>query len=153
MSDDDRDVRLEVRIEAAPETVFALLTDPIQMQTWLAERVEADARPGGIFRISEPTGTSIEGSYQEVVPVRKVVFSWGGVEGVNPGESTVEFLLEPDGEGTVLRLRHYRLPGPAVEPHRQGWVQSGLGKLKDAAEGRRPTRLCLSDLAERRAMR
>ena len=86
----------------------------------------------------------------EVVANCKVVFTWGGVEGLKPGETTVEFVLEPDGDGTLVRLRHYGLPGPTVESHRRGWVYSGLAKLKDAAEGRRPTRLCLSDLAEQR---
>jgi hypothetical protein len=67
---------------------------------WLAELVEADARPGGVFRIFGPVGVSIEGTYLEVVPDRKVVFTWGGVEGVKPGQSTVEFLLERDDDGT-----------------------------------------------------
>jgi uncharacterized protein YndB with AHSA1/START domain len=151
MTDDGRDVRLEIRIDASPETVFALLTDPTQMKTWFAELVEADPRPRGVFRISGPAGVSIEGTYLEVVPNRKVVFTWGGVEGLKPGQTTVEFLIEPDGKGTLLRLRHYGLPGPTVESHRRGWVYSGLAKLKDAAEGRKPARLCLSDLAEQRA--
>jgi len=150
MSDERGAVRLEIRIDAAPETVFALLTDPARMKIWFAELVDADARPGGVFRISGPVGVSIEGTYLEVVKNRKVVFTWGGVEGLTPGQTTVEFLLEPDGKGTLLRLHHYGLPGPAVESHRVGWVQSGLAKLKDAAEGRRPARLCLSDLAAQR---
>jgi uncharacterized protein YndB with AHSA1/START domain len=150
MNDDGDDVRLEIRIDAAPETVFALLTDPTHMRTWFAELVEAEPRPGGVFRISGPAGVSIEGTYLQLIPNRKVVFTWGGVEGLKPGQSTVEFLLEPDGEGTLVRLRHYGLPGPTVESHRRGWVYSGLAKLKDAAEGRPPTRLCLSDLAEQR---
>jgi uncharacterized protein YndB with AHSA1/START domain len=152
MSDDDRprDVRLQIRIDASPATVFALLTDPVQMKTWFAELVQAEARPGGLFRISGPTGVSIEGTYLEVIPNRKVVFTWGGVEGLKPGQSTVEFLLEPDGGSTVVYLRHYGLPPPTIESHRRGWVYSGLVKLKDAAEGRKPTRLCLSDLAEKR---
>lgn len=143
-----QEVRLEIRIDAAPETVFALLTEPAQMQTWLAEAVDANARPGGVFRISGPSGTSIEGTYLEVIPNRKVTFTWGGVEGLKPGQSTVEFLLEPDRGGTIVRLRHYQLPKPSVEPHRRGWVYSGLVKLKDAAEGRVPTGLCLSDIAD-----
>lgn len=145
-------VQLEIRIAAAPATVFALLTDPAHMTTWLAELVEADPRPGGVFRISGPHGASIEGTYLEVIADRKVVFTWGGVEGLTPGQSIVEFLLEPDGAGTLVRLRHYRLPRPAVEPHRRGWVYSGLVKLKDAAEGRTPTGLCLSDLAGQRGV-
>ena len=152
MSNDDRgqEVRLEVRIEASPETVVVLLTEPAHMQTWFAELVEADARPGGLFRISGPAGVSIEGTYLEVIPNRKVVFTWGGVEGLKPGQSTVEFLLAPEGTGTLVTLRHYGLPPPSVESHRRGWVYSGLAKLKDASEGHRPTRLCLSDLAEQR---
>jgi hypothetical protein len=62
----------------------------------------------------------------------------------------VEFLLEPDGEGTLVRLRHYGLPGPAVESHYRGWLYSALPKLKDAAEGRPPTRRCLDDIAAQR---
>src|SRR5215510_13815764 len=155
MSDTGRgaEVRLEIRIDASPETVFALLTEPARMRTWLAELVEAESRPGGMFRISGPAGVAIEGTYLEVIPHRKVVFTWGGVEGLKPGQSTVEFLLEPDGAGTLVFLRHYGLPGRTVGSHRQGWIKTGLAKLKDAAEGRRPTRLCLSDLAEQRGAR
>src|SRR5437773_8988710 len=91
---DSKEVRLEINIGASPETVFALLTDPTQMKTWLAEMVEANALPGGTFSISGPHGLAIRGIYQEVIPNKKVVFTWGGVEGVRPGQSTVEFLLE-----------------------------------------------------------
>ena len=69
---------------------------------------------------------------------------------MKPGQSTVEFLLEQDGNGTLVRLRHYSLPQGAIESHRRGWIESGLVKLKDAAEGRKPTSLCLSDLARAR---
>ena len=150
MSQDDLEVRLEIRINASPKMVFTLLTNPAHMRTWLAEFVEADARPGGVFRISGPVGVSIEGTYLEVIPDQKVVFTWGGVEGVKPGESTVEFLLEPVGDGTLVRLRHYRLPEGAIDSHRRGWIESGLAKLKDAAEGRKPANLCLSELARAR---
>jgi uncharacterized protein YndB with AHSA1/START domain len=150
MSNPDQglDLRLEIRIAASPETVFGLLTDPIQMKMWLAEIVEAEARPGGRFLISGPSGLTIEGTYVEAIPHKKVMFTWGGVEGLKPGQSTVEFLLEPDGAGTLVRLRHFGLPASAVEPHRRGRTYSGLVKLKDIAEGRRPARLCLSDIAE-----
>jgi uncharacterized protein YndB with AHSA1/START domain len=155
MSDasDGAEVRLEIRIDATPETVFALLTDPTQMKTWLAEIVEAEARPGGRFLISDPSGLTVEGTYLEVIPHRRVMFTWGGVEGLEPGQSTVEFVLEPDGAGTLVRLRHFGLPPSAVESHRRGWVYSGLVKLKDAAEGRAPARLCLSDIAQQGSSR
>src|SRR5215831_12979491 len=141
------EIRYEIRINASPATVFALLTEPQQMLKWLAELVQADAQPGGIFRLTEPGGTAIEGTYLEVIQDRKIVFTWGGVEGLKPGQSTVEILLEADGAGTLLRLRHFDLPGPALDAHRKGWELSGLPKLRDAAEGRQPTGRCLSDIA------
>jgi uncharacterized protein YndB with AHSA1/START domain len=146
-SDAMGEVRLEVRIEASPSTIFGLLTQADRMTIWLAETVEADPQPGGVFHISDSSGAAISGRYVEVVPDSKVVFTWGGVEGLEPGQSTVEFLLERDGTATLVRLRHYRLPGPAIDSHWKGWRYSGLVKLTDAAEGRTPSGLCLADIA------
>jgi uncharacterized protein YndB with AHSA1/START domain len=152
MSDLHRDgeVRLEIQIDASPETVFAFLTEPARMKTWLADVVDADCRPGGIFRITGPRGVSIEGRYLEIVPGRKVVFTWGGMEGLAPGASTAEFDVEPHGAGSLLRLRHHGLPKSKIEPHRRSWAVFGLPKLKDAAEGRPPATRCMSDIAQMR---
>ena len=143
-AEDSGEVRLEIRIEASPKTVFAYLTDPEQLKNWIADLVVAEARAGGRFRASGSLGT-IEGEYVEVVPDTKVVFTWGGVEGLAPGQSTVEFTLEADGSATIVRLRHYGLPRPTVEEHHRVWLNVGLVKIKDAAEGRKPTATCMSD--------
>jgi len=143
---DSGEVHLEVRVEASPKTVFALLTDPEQLQTWIADLVVAEPLAGGQFRASGSLGT-IEGAYVEVIPDTKVVFTWGGVGGVAPGQSTVEFTLEADGNATIVRLRHYGLPRPTVEKHYRQWLHVGLVKIKDSAEGRRPAVTCMSDTA------
>jgi uncharacterized protein YndB with AHSA1/START domain len=136
------EVRREIYIEASPETVFALLTDATGMKKWQAEIVDADPVPGGIFRLAEPGGMQIEGHYVEVERYSKVVFTWGGIAGVAPGQSTVEFLLEPSGTGTLVRLRHYNLPASSVDGHDREWAL-GLPKLKAVAEGRDPGGHCL----------
>jgi uncharacterized protein YndB with AHSA1/START domain len=138
------EVRQEIYIEASPETVFAFLTEATAITKWQAEIVEADPVPGGVFRLAEPGGMQIEGHYVEVVPYSKVVFTWGGIVGVAPGQSTVEFLLEPRGAGTLVRLRHYNLPASSFDAHDREWALRGLPKLKAAAEGRDPGGLCLS---------
>jgi hypothetical protein len=40
-----------------------------------------------------------------------------------PGSSTVEITLRADGDGTIVRLRHDRLPSDVVsrEQHAVGW--------------------------------
>jgi uncharacterized protein YndB with AHSA1/START domain len=138
-----REIRRVIRIDAAPDTVFAFLTDATMMTNWMAEIVANDPRPGGMFRVADrESEITISGTYLEVVPYSKVVFTWGGVNGVEPGQSTVEFLLEPDGAGTLVRLRHYGLPTEAFDAHDRGW-ELGLPKLKAISEGRDPGGLCL----------
>lgn len=138
-----REVRHEIYIEASPETIFALLTDATAMKKWQAEIVDADPVPGGVFRLAESGGIEIEGHYVEVVPYSRVVYTWGGIAGVAPGQSTVEFLLEPRCNGTLVRLRHYNLPEPSFDAHDREWALVGLPKLKAIAEGRDPGGLCL----------
>src|SRR6516162_533042 len=140
----DREVRREIYIEASPATVFALLTEATAIMKWQAEIVDADPVPGGVFRLAERGVMQIEGRFVEVVPYSKVVYTWGGIVGVAPGQSTVEFLLEPSGTGTFVRLRHYNLPASSFDAHDREWALGGLPKLKAVAEGRDPGGLCLS---------
>jgi uncharacterized protein YndB with AHSA1/START domain len=149
-SKDGRELRLEVEIAASPETVFALLTEAAGLKTWLSDLVVSDCRPGGILRITGPRGGTIDGTYLEIVPYRRVVFTWGGIQGMAPGETTVEFDLEPRGRGTLLRLRHHGLPEPRLELHYQGWAVFSLPKLKESAEGRPPATCAMTDYVEAR---
>ena len=115
-----REVRQELRIDAVPATVFALLTDASRMMTWLARDVRAEPRAGGIFRLADFNGLWVEGVYLEVVPYRAVAFTWDGIEGLKPGQPIVEFSLHPAGKRTLLRLRHSCLTDPAADSHRFG---------------------------------
>jgi uncharacterized protein YndB with AHSA1/START domain len=149
-SKDGRELRLEIEIAASPETVFALLTQAAGLKTWLSDLVMSDCRPGGLLRITGPRGGSIEGTYLEIVPNRRVVFTWGGIEGMAPGATTVEFDLEPRSCGTLLRLRHHGLPEQRLEPHYQGWAVFALPKLRESAEGRPPATRGMTDYVEAR---
>jgi uncharacterized protein YndB with AHSA1/START domain len=140
----------ETRIQAAPAVVFAFLVDAPLMMTWFARSVKAEARPGGIFRLADPNGHWVEGTYLKVTPHRRVAFTWGGIEGLKPGQSTVEFSLRPDRNGTLVRLRHFGLSEPALDGHCRGWRYSGLPRLKAAAEGAEPSGSCLGDAADSR---
>ncbi len=121
---DERMVELETRVDAPPETVFTFLVDPELYVRWQGTEAELDARPGGRFRIVVE-GNVVAGEYIEVSPPHRVVVTWGfeGNPDLPPGSSTVEFTLEPDGDGTVVRVRHVSLPDEAVDQHRQGWVR------------------------------
>jgi uncharacterized protein YndB with AHSA1/START domain len=149
-ADHRREIRGEMRIIAAPANVFALLTDAELMMNWLARSVTADARPGGCFCLADLNGLRVEGTYLEIVRNRKVAFTWGGIDGLRAGQSTVEFALHADGDHTLVRLRHFGLSDAAAEAHCLGWKISGLPKLKAVAEGGVPRGTCLGDAADAR---
>ncbi len=132
-------VRREVRVQARPETIFALLTDPAKYVRWKGAQANLDPRPGGIYRVQFNSRDIVRGTYVEVVPNRRVVFTWGWEAGgpVPPGSSTVEITLTPDGDSTIVRLVHRDLPADAREAHAQGW-DLYLSRLAVAAGGRDP---------------
>jgi uncharacterized protein YndB with AHSA1/START domain len=125
----------ELRIAARPETVFAFFIEPAKMMRWMGSEVTLDPRPGGICRMNI-NGYITRGEYVEVVPHSRIVFTWGWEnEGSTPrpGESTVEVSLIPDGEGTIVRLRHLGLNAEERANHGLGWDQF-LPRLITAAE-------------------
>jgi uncharacterized protein YndB with AHSA1/START domain len=130
----------EVRIAARPETIFSFFTDPAKMVQWKGIRAELDPRPGGIYRVDINGRDIARGTFVEVVPHTRIVFTWGWeAEGspVPPGTSTVEVTLQPDGDWTILRLRHSGLPFETREPHAEGWSHY-VPRLAEAASGRDP---------------
>jgi uncharacterized protein YndB with AHSA1/START domain len=129
----------ELHIAARPETVFTFFVDPAMMMRWMGKDATLDPRPSGICRINI-NGYVTRGEYVEVVPHSRVVFTWGWEnEGSTPrpGGSTVEISLIPDGDGTLVRLRHLGLDAEERTNHSQGWDQL-LPGLVVAAEGRDP---------------
>ena len=135
------DVVVTRRIAASPATIFSFFMDADRWTSWQGVGGEIDPRPGGAFRIRMAGAQVASGRFVEVVPNRRIVFTWGW-EGeaspVPPGSTTVVIELEPNETGTTLTLTHRALePPPVAEHHRQGWEQY-LGRLAIRAEGGDP---------------
>ena len=84
-------------------------------------------------------GDSARGEFVELVPDRRVVFTWGWVDqaGIPPGSTLVEIDLEPADEGTLVRLTHRQLPPDQADLHAAGW-QHYVGRLAQVAAGLDP---------------
>jgi uncharacterized protein YndB with AHSA1/START domain len=130
----------EIRIRAAPRTVFEFLVDPGKLVRWMGTDAALDPRPGGIYHVNVNGHETVSGRFVEVVPFTRVVFTWGWDDGalsVPPGSTIVEIVLEPDGEDTRLRLTHQGL-GPDMRPfHDAGW-RHYLNRLAVLAAGGDP---------------
>jgi uncharacterized protein YndB with AHSA1/START domain len=117
--DRGRTVEVQHRVDGSPEAVFAYFTDPEKYRRWQGVEVDLDPRPGGVYAVALAPEVWVRGEYLAVEPPHRLVFSWGvessiGLprcfQGVPPGSSMVEVRILPDGDGTIIRVRHMGLP-------------------------------------------
>jgi uncharacterized protein YndB with AHSA1/START domain len=125
----------ELTIEAPAEVVWRLLTTGDGLVRWVGPEATAEPVPGGGLRWVHPNGATVVGRFVELVPYRRLVFTYGwedGRMGVSAGSTTVEIELSEQDGVTTLRLAHHGLPPAAVADHEHGWAYF-LGRLRDAA--------------------
>jgi uncharacterized protein YndB with AHSA1/START domain len=119
------------RLKASPTRVYAAWTRPEQLMRWFGPdsgpvvSAETDLRPGGrfriVFRTMDGEQHDCRGTYREVAPERRLVFTWEWVT-LPDRQSLVTVELRPIAEGTELTLTHAQLHDEAVrDAHREGW--------------------------------
>jgi uncharacterized protein YndB with AHSA1/START domain len=97
-------LRLQVRTDADPDTVFKALTDGDELAEWFAESAQVDLAQSRyeFWGRYTPQGDRPRQTLTGHEPGRSLTFTWTFDE----GPSTVEISLAPDGEGTVVSLVH-----------------------------------------------
>ena len=142
----DDELLITRRFDAPAARVFALWTDPRHFRNWMGpetyacEAVEMDVRVGGAYRAmirSPENGENwFGGVYREIVPNRKLVFTFawdddGPAAGV---ETLVTILFHEEGGRTVQTF--HQTPFLSVESrdsHVGGW-SSAFDKQQAYAE-------------------
>jgi uncharacterized protein YndB with AHSA1/START domain len=119
-------VEQSLHIDARPETVWRYWTDPDRLCDWWGAAAEVDPQPGGRCVVEMENGGTMRGEYLEVVPHERIVLAFGwdpgdGAPDIAPGSTRVEITLTPDGDGTLLELRHSGLPTAVRDMHDAGW--------------------------------
>lgn len=90
-------IRREIVLPAPREDVWAALTDPKELESWFANDVELDLRPGGGALFRWGNGEERHATVTEVEPGERLAFEWDG-------EGEVEFTLADDADGTRLTV-------------------------------------------------
>ena len=136
---------LQVAVGAPPATVYAALTSPAALRTWLAEYAEV-ALDDGVFEFwgrFTPDGERGRQRLLSVQPGRGLSFSWL----VEEAETEVAITVEPSAsprQGSVVALIH-----SGVAPRAAGdcyWVRDllmlSLANLASYCEGRQVAPMC-----------
>src|SRR3954449_4924070 len=105
-------VNREVVLPVTRERAWELVTEPAELETWLADRVEFEPEEGAPLR-TEEAGEVREGVVEHVAPEERIVFTWG--------ESIVEWRLDDHPGGTRFAVTEHRFAddgavwGPQVQ--------------------------------------
>jgi uncharacterized protein YndB with AHSA1/START domain len=97
----------EVVIDAPPDVVWSIVTEPRHVARWFSDEADIDLRPGGAMLLTWHGHGAYQARVETVDPPRTFTFRWLRRENNEPREGTstlVEFTLAPEGSGTRLRV-------------------------------------------------
>ena len=137
--------RIERTISLAlpPHDVWPALTTAEGLSAWFGERATIDLRPGGAASMTFAGGMTVEMRIERVEEPNVFSYTWRlpDLPDGDPRRTYVEFMLEPDQAGTVLRVVETgfaQLPldtrRETYESHSQGWSRQ-LAELADHLDG------------------
>ena len=98
-------VNREVVLPVPRERAWELVTEPAELETWLADHVEFEPEEGAPLR-TEEAGEVREGVVEHVAPEERIVFTWG--------ESIVDWRLDDHPAGTRFRVLEQRVAGDTL---------------------------------------
>jgi uncharacterized protein YndB with AHSA1/START domain len=142
-------VEREILIEASPEVVWGVITEPQQISRWFSDEADVEGRTGANGTLTwKPGGRGGERDRDMVVPIRVVQaepfhrfsFRWNHPEGTEPDQhnsALVEFSLIEESGATRLRVVESGIDLVTADEqartryageHEHGW-QRHLGEL------------------------
>jgi uncharacterized protein YndB with AHSA1/START domain len=125
---------LNRRYPVAPEKVWRAWTDAEAVKNWWSpgpgepvSLAELDVRVGGRFRIvfggADGKANECAGVYKEVVPNRKLAFTWSWPNTTPDRISVVTIEFRGSAQGTDLVFKHEQFfDERARDSHRKGWT-------------------------------
>ena len=143
-SPDNDIVTCEVFVAAPRERVFQAITDPRQALKWWGQDGKyrfheflMDVRVGGKWSCAGASvtmgPTTVHGEFLVVDPPRQLAYTW--ISSWMPVSTEVQWDLEEQGTGTVVKLTHTGFAGDAemTKNHSIGWL-SVIGWLQAFVE-------------------
>ncbi len=144
MIDASKSFTIERLLDAAPEAIWKAWTDADDAAEWWhpngattpRDSVEIDARVGGSYvytMVDDATGNEVVtgGVYREVVPISRLVFTWGAPDADPDDTPIVTVAIKSAGELTRLTFELVGVEGEKGDNYfYDGWA-SALDSLVD----------------------
>jgi uncharacterized protein YndB with AHSA1/START domain len=151
-------VEREILIQASPEVVWGVITEPDQISRWFSDAADVEGRAGADGTLTwKPGGRGGPKEVDVIVPIqvveaepfRRFSFRWNHPAGARPdagNSALVELTLTEEAGGTRLRViesgielvTHDRQSRARyLEDHEGGWERH-LGELHDYVASKPP---------------
>ena len=113
MADRTRGYAHRVDIMADSDRVWSALTEPAHLTRWCAPDAYIRQREGGSFRASVDRVTELEAHIDVFMPGRRMRLIFLPSASLPAAETAIvtDFILEAQGEGTILRVLGSGVPG------------------------------------------
>src|ERR1700750_231893 len=95
-----------VRLARPPREVWPALNTADGLSAWCGEQATIDLRPGGAASMTFSGGMTVEMRVERVEEPHVFAYTWRlpDLPDDDPRRTYVEFTLDPDHAGTILRL-------------------------------------------------
>jgi uncharacterized protein YndB with AHSA1/START domain len=125
-----------LRLTRPPREVWPALTTADGLSAWFGQRATIDLRPGGAATMTFASGVTVDMRVERVEEPAVFAYTWRlpDLPEDDPRRTYVEFTLEPDGEGTLLRLVETGFAQLAADTRRQTYDSHSEGWARELAE-------------------
>lgn len=120
-------------LQASIDDIWLAWSEPIRLSHWFTSDAEHDFRVGGRYRNSDGD----EGVYLDIVPQRRIVFTWEQPD-YSPGSVVAVDIIPEESTGkVVVAIEHDRVACDDTEDLEIGWswALDSLGRYLDTGLG------------------
>jgi len=125
-----------VILSSPPHEVWQALTTAEGLSAWFGEQASIDLRPGGSATMTFASGMTVEMRVERVEEPTLFGYTWRlpDLPEDDPRRTYVEFTLQPDHYGTLLRVVETGFAQLPVETRRQTYDSHSEGWSRELAE-------------------
>jgi uncharacterized protein YndB with AHSA1/START domain len=125
-----------VTLARPPREVWQALTTADGLSAWFGEQASIDLRPGGAATLTFTGGMTVDMRVERVEEPAVFAYTWRlpDLPEDDPRRTFVEFTLEPDGDGTLLRVVETGFAQLPVDTRRDIYDSHSAGWSRELAE-------------------